>query len=388
MILGLLTTVLTATLADVSVRVEGEGYFRLIRDGRAVYAKEATFGVTSAKLSVKGGALTLPTIQLSSNTEAMTIGEDGTVRVGPTAVGKLMLAKFEEGSYLTPDGGFLIARDRPTLGYAGNEGFGKIVLKQAKLNVSSTPSTPQIPNTAIPQNRNSENIQADLRIVIPAEVTIEGARILLGDLGKVDGPDLVKSLDLGNAPVHGVPMLYSRERILSRLSAHGYDRKNLVLDMPATVKIRRASQTVGAEQLIERAKAAIQEKLGIEGELATDDAISPIEAPKGELRIDVESVSLGRGVASVTIGVRIDGKRFHGRTIRFTGGLLEAAVDAGSSVTVRFVSSSIVIETPGRAQNAGVVGQSIDVTVTNPDTRETTTHSAVVVGRGRVEVRL
>lgn len=398
MVLGLLTTVLTLNTIDVSVRVEGEGYFRLIRDGRAVYAKSATFGITAGKLTAKGGASTLPAIQLPSDAGSLSIEEDGTVRIGPAAVGRLMLANFAEGSFLTPDGPFLIARNRPILGYAGTKGFGKVVnskqtTNDVRRNDGKTGSIPKSthPTTATRQHGKidpPQDSEIGLHIFIPAEATIEGTRITLGEIAQFEGSESLKTLDLGNAPVHGVPMLYSRERILSRLSAQGIDRKNLILDMPATVRLRRPSQVVSPEQLIEKAKAAVQEKLGLEGELTADGPISEIEAPKGELRIDVESVSLGRGVASVTIGVRVDGKRFHGRTIRLSGSLLEVSVEAGSSVSVRFVSNGIVIEAPGRARNAGVIGQTIDVTVTNPDTREATTHAATVVGRGRVEVRL
>lgn len=389
MVLGLLTTVLTFAPVDLSVRVEGEGYLRLIRDGRAVYAKEATFAALSGKLSARGGALTLPTIALPSGDSAITIGEDGTVKFASATVGRLMLAKFGENSYLVPVNGFLIARDRPILGFAGTEGFGQIaIVKRAPNDERRNDGVARSILGPSNLSQNSKSPKLESRIAIPAEATIEGTRITLGEIARIEGPESLKDLDLGNAPVHGVPMLYSRERILSRLAAQGYDRRNLVLDMPATVRIRRASQTVTPDQLIDRARAAILEKIGLEGELATDDRPAEIEAPKGELTISVESVTLGRGVASATLGIRVDGKRFVGRTLRFSGALLEPAVDAGSSVNVRFVSNGIVVELAGRSRNAGVIGQSIDVTVTNPETRETTTHSAVIVGRGRVEVRL
>lgn len=390
MILGLLTTVLTLAPAEISVRVEGEGYFRLIRDGRAVYAKEATFGASSGKLAAKGGVQTLPAIELPKGAGSLTVGEDGTVRIQSATVGKLMLARFAEGSFLVPEKGYLIARDRPVLGYAGTEGFGKIVSineERRTINEKSIPASLGIHNPK-PKVQNPLPITSEVRVTIPAEATIEGSRITLGEIATIEGNELLKNLDLGNSPVHGVPTIYSRERILSRLAAQGYDRKNFVLDMPATVRVRRASQIVTPEQLVERGKAAILEKIGLEGELTTEDRQAEIEAPKGELTIAVESISLGRGTASVTLGIRVDGKRFHGRTIRFAGELLEPAVDAGSTVNVRFVANGVVIEVSGRARSAGMVGQTVDVSVTNAETRETTTHPAVIVGRGKVEVRL
>jgi flagella basal body P-ring formation protein FlgA len=73
--------------------------------------------------------------------------------------------------------------------------------------------------------------------------------------------------------------------------------------------------------------------------------------------------------------------------VRLSGPSLEPAVAPGGQVTVRFVSNGLSVELPGRAKSAGAIGQIIDVAVTIPETRETTTHQGTVIAAGIVEVR-
>ncbi len=396
MLTGLLATSLLLAPGEIAVHVEGEGYLRFLREGRAVYARQAALVVEKGELREKSGPGFLPPIRVPAG-HTVSIGEDGTVTLGPghAAAGRLYLARFAPATAFEPSGAFVIARDRADLGYPAQAGYGKISTKTdaapPKVELRRTQMGTPKPVETQPAPSPSRTV-GNLTIAILAAVEVEGPKFSLGDIAKISGPaeDVARlnALDLGNAPVHGVPMLYTRERILAKATLLGFDRKALSLEMPPMVEITRKGQTVTVDKLVEVARRAVEEKLGMKGEMSPDDRIVDFRVPLGKLEIASEGVNLAGGVATVSLGIRIDGRRFTGRTLRLSGPALEVAVAMGSAVTVRFVSNGLMVEMPGKARTAGAIGQTIDVTVTIPETRETTTHQATIVRAGVVEVKL
>jgi hypothetical protein len=365
--------------ADFSIRVEGEGYLRFLQDGRAVYAKSATLTVSNGELQEKSGAALLPPIRISAS--QATIDEAGWIVVGSSKIARIILAKFPSG--LESSGSFLIARDRPQLGYAGSEGFGKILARdQGTEGSKEKVEKPSIPSALTPQRPNA------FRIAVPSTATVANAKFTFGEIAEVSGPeaDRIKSIDLGNSPMHGVPLIYTRDRILAKIALLGIDRKAIDLSMGNAIEIRRQGQVITPEQLLARARQAVEEKAGLKGELNTTDRLVEIHVPTGALELTAESVSLGNGTATVTVGVRVDGKRFLGRTIRLSGSMLQPAILAGASVTVRFVSNGLIVELAGRAKSGGAIGQTIEVSVTAEGVG-TTTHQATIKSSGIVEVQ-
>lgn len=375
---------------SASVRVEGLGHFRFEREGRAVYAKSATLVSERGEIRASSGESLMPPIRVTAKVEGIELREDGTVVVqtasGTATLGRVMLAGFPESTALEPAGAFLVSRERASLGFATQGGFGKVVMA-VKPAVSAP--TPRIAPLVPKPEKGEAKTAGAVTVKIPAAVTLEGARITLGEIAQISGGDeeKLKSLDLGNAPLHGIPMQYSRERIQARLLASGIDRRALSLQMAATVEIRRRAQMIEGATLVERAKKAVFEKIGFEGELNADGRTADLEAPLGEAEIVVENVAIAAGSASVSLSIRIDGKRFIGRMVKLSGPMLETAVQSGETVQVRFVAAGITVEMSGRARSSGFVGQTIQVLVTLPETRETTTHEAVIKAPGIVEVR-
>lgn len=376
---------------NATVRVEGFGHFRFEREGRAVYAKSAVLVADRGEIRAASGESLMPPIRVSAMVDGIEVREDGTIVVqtasGTATLGRVMLAGVPDNAALEPIGAFVISRERPSLGFATQAGFGKVVM-------AVKPTGPAVPPKVVavaPKLEPSQTPKAAgaITITIPATVTLEGPRITLGEISQITGGDVdaLRSLDLGNAPLHGIPMPYSRERIQARLLASGIDRRALVLQMGAAVEIRRKAQTIEGATLVERAKKAVFEKTGLQGELSADGRTTDIEAPMGEAEIVVENVAVTAGSASVTLSIRIDGKRFVGRTVKLSGPMLETAVQSGETVQVRFVAAGITVEMAGRARSSGFVGQTIQVLVTLPETRETTTHEAVIKAPGIVEVR-
>jgi hypothetical protein len=374
-----------AASADASqtVAVEGEGYMRFTRDGRAVYAKSATLEIQGGELREKGGVSFLPAVRLPAAAQGFSVDEHGWVLArtpsGESRVARLLLARFASG-VLEPSGSFLLARDRAILGYAGAETFGTFTVSGAAKTSGPFPPLPAADRV----------VSGALVIQIGASVMVDKPRMTLRDIAQVHGADAerVKAIDLGVAPVHGIPMSYARERLLSKVLLLGLDRAKVELQMPAAVEIRRAGQIVQPQQILEAAKAAVAEKTGLKGELETSDRLAEIHVPNGTLELAAESVSLISGAATVTVGIRVDGRRIIGRTVRLSGPMLEPAVQAGSNVTVRFLSNGVTVELPGRVRSSAAVGQSVEVTVQAGTGSAATTHVGTVIAPGKVEVKL
>jgi len=290
---GAIVAIFAASAIANEIRIDGEGYLRFVRDGRAIYAKTADLSIQNGELKEKSGVSFLPPIQISQNAVDFRIAEDGWVffrsSKGEARTARLLIARFSSALTET-ENTFFVARDRAALGFATEDGFGKIVSKTEE---RKTINENQISNLKS-QISNSNNQNAltfqrpnarTLRISLPATATVEGPRFMLGEVAQCSGQgtELAKTLDLGTAPVHGVPMLYSRERILARLTAIGLEKAEL--EMGPTIEIRRAGQMITPDQLIERARAAVEAKLGLKGELICSDKLATLTVPNGALEI-------------------------------------------------------------------------------------------------------
>src|SRR5947209_600915 len=108
MISTLLSLVLV-TVQPVSVRVDGEGYLRFIRDGRIVYASAAELSVQGGLLGSKGLPLT-PAIKIPENVAHIDIDLSGDIIANKATCGRIVLARFT--SKLVENSGFLISSSR------------------------------------------------------------------------------------------------------------------------------------------------------------------------------------------------------------------------------------------------------------------------------------
>jgi hypothetical protein len=380
--LGLATlgAAVLASLASgqASLKIEGEGYFRLLHEGRAVYAKRVSVAVKDGELKEASGLSFLPPIRLSD--AKFSVDVEGWVTVRGSKVARFMLARF--ASEPQPEGNFLIARDRPEFGFAGKEGFGTVVSGAA------SPSAP--PASQLDARPSTSAAGGATRISIDEKAEVEGTRITLGEIARIEGPgaERLRSLDLGNAPVHGVPLPYTRDRIVAKIALLGFDSKNSELAMGATVEIRRAGQIVTPDQFLAAARSAVEAKLGLKADLDCPDKQAELRVPNGAVELVAESVTTADGAVTVTLGVKVDGRRIVGRTVRLVGPALAYAVQAGATVNVRFVSNGVAIEMTGRARQSGVVGQTIEITVQPGTGSVPTTHQGTIQASGLVEVRL
>lgn len=134
----------------LDVGITGNGFFEILMpDGATAYTRDGTFQLDSqGQVVTSNGFVLQPAITVPSNTQSMTIGEDGVVSVlvagstSPTQVGSIQLADFINPSGLQPIGDNLLketaASGTPTLGTPGLTGLGRTIqgsLESSNVNV-------------------------------------------------------------------------------------------------------------------------------------------------------------------------------------------------------------------------------------------------------------
>lgn len=140
------------TVNPIRVSVDGDGYLRLSRDGRAVYAKTAHITVAAnGRLATPEGDAILPTIMAPTDAIQLDVDLEGNVfavKSGARAkIGRLVLALFPESSVLTEKNGVLLAVDRPQLGNPGDDTNGVIRVESVtakKESISTQGGAPQV----------------------------------------------------------------------------------------------------------------------------------------------------------------------------------------------------------------------------------------------------
>ena len=370
---------------EVKVRVEGEGWLRFSRNGRMLYAKEATLTVIGGHLAERGGATVWPRLALSG---PFTVQADGQVTSGGAVAGTLSLAVFQN----PPTGtGLVAASERPRVVAAGSEA-GRIVLAsgQAQVTVHREDVEPVAVETKRPQVAppTEEALRAGaVQIVLNDLTEVTGETFTLGEIAtvtaKADIAERLTAIDLGETPPIGIERIVERSRILARLKQAGLtslEKVAVIGSMRAKV-VRRAQRVTHQDFVAAALKAAADKAPGsFESKTPGPDMVLPM----GEVQLVAESTTVANGRANVTVAAYVDGRRVNSRTVR-----LEAAQSAatslrpGASVDVRVVSGGAAIQTKGKVTRVDAATGEVTVTVAET--------GAVLVGKlskeGVVEVR-
>jgi flagella basal body P-ring formation protein FlgA len=120
------------------------------------------------------------------------------------------------------------------------------------------------------------------RIVVARDATVPAATIRLGDVASLEG-DAVALADvtLGAAPVTGDARALDGNTVLAALRRAGADLDAIAYTIPATVRVRRASQEVGETAAREAIERFLDETVRAEG---GDAVLRAVEVP-GVVRI-------------------------------------------------------------------------------------------------------
>lgn len=421
------------TCAPLKISVDGDGYLRLAREGRAVYAKTATITITSAgKVITEAGDTLLPTISAPANTQRLEVDLEGNILAVRAAtkspLGRLVLAIFPEGAVLNEKNGVLLAGDRPKLGSPGEGTSGVIRMvtptkpKPAVETKASAPvelkslqepeqkpdqkpdQKPLLTGPIGPSGSKLEPAKAETvkpalktgptKIVALASAEVEGDHILLGEIAQVEADaataQTLNQVDLGDAPILGAKRTVDRARILSRLKAAGFDTEKIELIVPATIEVKRKGQTITQAQFNYAALKAVYESTGIQTEYVPADEIGPdFLAPAGKFALVPETISgVNTDVATVKVAVYVGTARVNSRTIKLKAKVAPALVKSGAPVKVFFRAGGATVETQGIARSSGKAGDTISVEVKVVGASEKTLHSGTLMANGAVEVKL
>ncbi|MBS1713403.1 MAG: hypothetical protein JST30_03615 [Armatimonadetes bacterium] len=394
--LALLTLVLASVVAwsapTVSVRVDGPGYLRFTRDGRTLYAKAADLTVVEGRLGEKGGAKTVPALEIAAGVRRIDVALDGTVTTDGRTVGRLVLAVFS--AVPTAEDGLFSSAVRPTLADPG-EGDTGVVRSGNGPKVAPIASPGPVPTvkpdimagaarTTSP-NKPVKNADGRILILLRDKSEVEAKTFTLGEIAEIHAdPALAGRLgssEIGETPPIGVERIVDRNRILSRVKSFGIDPTTVDLGGPEKARVVRKGQQVTHEQFVEAAVRGSELK-GLAG--MESGAPGPVmTVPMGDLELVCESVGAGTAETMVTVGVYVDGRRFNCRTVKLKSNAPATRLKVGSIVPVHVTHGRLTVETKGKVTKVDLAGGAVTVQI--PDT------GAVLTGTARpdgsVEVR-
>lgn len=370
---GLFLLGFACTSHSIEIRVDGEGHFRLARDGRVVFAKKAVLDVYEGKLGASNATF-LPAISLST-LDRVAVSLDGTVSLGGLPIGRLVLALFDQGA---PNGdGLFTMSTRPKLCNPGEEAAG-VIRSDVAATSAHTSSSP-----AVIRDSGSE-------IGLKTQATVIGDSIKLSDVAEISGGTQREALGgilLGKSPVLTRSLTLSRNEIVRKLRESGFKPENLVIRGVGPVTVTRKAQSIPHARFAEVALTALNMGLpeGVTAGLPSSDP--EFLAPDGSVELVASPPSIRAKEGTVVVSVYVDGKPANSRTVRFVLSVPAIGVHANDVVTVLFKRNDLVVEAKGKAKRQAPVGGTVTVVVTLEKNVETE-HTGVVVRPGVVEVKL
>lgn len=328
------SAVLAGASQQLSVRVDGEGYLRFVRDGRVVLARSARLTIRSGQIVQQDGYPLLP-IVTAPDAASLSVDLDGTIKANGQKAGRLVLAIASNVTPLASSTDLMVASDRPRLVNPGED--SNAVLRTDSPPTLEPPSPPR-------------GVSKRIEITVRELSTLGTDRVRLSDIAQIAGPtgdiERVKGVDLGYAPTLGARRRIDQGSIRLALKQAGFKPESLSLVTPKEVVVERRSQVIEASRFIEAAQERVKTTYGSGIETPTT-SLPPMIAPDGKLELVVEQLRPNNGQISCTVAVVINGKRFNSRTVTFKSSSLNQALRIGAEVKVRVRSNGAVLVTTG-----------------------------------------
>lgn len=233
--------------------------------------------------------------------------------------------------------------------------------------------------------------QKPVRVIIPAEVEVQGARFTLGEIAQLsEGNESIRqqldTIELGASPLPGQERLFTRQQLLIRLRQQKIEPDSIHIEMPGTIRIIRQAQVIQGDKLLAFARDRLKLAIGDSADLWTPESAPVLPALAGG---EVEFVPdgeprAGSSYAQVGIQVRQGGGTVARVVYTFRAPPRSRAlvVRSGESVTVLVHVDEITLETNGNARSSGAQGETISVYL--PETKRTV--RAKVIEKGMVQM--
>lgn len=407
--ISLLCSVLIGASVSTGVQVDGEGYMRFAKDGSVVFAKHASLVWRDGLVVSQEGDPVWPKIKAEQAPKSIEVDLRGRVLLGYSdeviEAGRLVLALFpddvrpvDSGSYLKifgdselkEPGEGLAGVIRPWSGSVQSEkSFIKVYAEEVAVPVKTREETV----VAIQRSqKTSHSGDADwlakggIEIAFPEECEIAGNSMLIGELADIfSSPELkqqIAAIDLGTSPVFGVPRTMDRNWILGRMKVAGLNPALIRIVGPVRIQVKRVGQSITQQMFVEAAVAAIATQYpGFDAE--STKPVPDLDVPVGTVQLVAERVAKSGSTLMVTVAAFVDGKRINSRNLNFTNTVVPVTLGIGDTVSVAFLSGTVVIETSGKVKRVDRVTGEITVQIST---------GKEVVGvlnkQGKIEVRL
>jgi flagella basal body P-ring formation protein FlgA len=133
-------------------------------------------------------------------------------------------------------------------------------------------------------------------VTIPEQITVPLATFTLADIATITGDDadriqILGNCRLGSSPAPGYSLTLTPDLISMRLSGYHMDLSDITWQVPSTIRLTTASQTVSGTALMEKAVTAAKQRLGDSDSEVTASAMQDVVLPAGtvDYKIDFPS---------------------------------------------------------------------------------------------------
>lgn len=218
---------------------------------------------------------------------------------------------------------------------------------------------------------------------------VSGPRFTLGQIAEITASDELKAkleqIDLGTAPIAGIPRPIVQSRIQSLLMVAGLKAKEFDIRIATDAKVALKVQKIELAQFVDEAKKAVAPLVGPQVEFRNSQTFPDFLAPMGEVILESGKPSKSQNGFTVLVSVFVAGKKVNSRLINLQvdSTSTTAAIKAGDTVRIYLRSAGASIEVSGKARTAGYPGQQITVVASTGSI-----HQATVLSASEVEVKL
>lgn len=375
MIASTLSLLIALTTPTLNVKVDGEGYFRLARNGEVAYAKSVSLTVTGGKLATSDGAYILPVIIIKGTPSDLSSDLQGRITADFSGqkqeIGRFVLATFPDDVRPVESHGLLKIFGEPTLGEPGEGLIGVIrpVVENAKPEVTKPAQTGT--GSQPKSSSQSETITAPQRPVAPGMVRVQlrelaevsGLTVRIEQvaniIGEADLARQIAQISITTPPPIGIDRKIDQARVISRLRGAGLDINKVEL-VGEFVIVRQESQEVTHQAMVNSAQTQLLDEYGIL-KPESDRIQSSFYAPKGETKLTLEGTRRSGQALSTTVVIWVNGQRINSRSLRFVADSQAIDLALGESVSVHIVSGDVSVEMPGKVQKVDKINGLVTV---------------------------
>ncbi len=348
---------LSPDVPTLNVRVDGEGYLRLAKDGRCFYATAATVGVQEGHLAAKNGLAFSPRIAVPVDTQRLEIDLQGNVTAvggaNRTRVGSLVVATFSGRADLISVGDYYSTSAHPAL-YSPGDGPAGVIRTSA----SKAFGMPVKATIAHHANARPE-------VLVSPKVEIDKPTVSLGDISEITGSEhdraKLGAIDLGYAPPVSSSREFNRALILAKIRAAGFLGDAVDLSVPVGAQVVRKGQSFTSEQLVEAALQQAQKKFGDDLGFTSETPVRAGTAPTGELTFSCRFGEMLGDSVTAQVYIMVNGVKVDSRTVSLKTSTQPIEVRPQDHIRIRLMKAGVSVEVFGHLRQTGMVGRNVNV---------------------------